>query len=129
MKRFYSMGFCFLNGGGICLFSLRNILWRSTDPDSGSWPFVSLGWNHEDTLEHGQFRQVFLNLFWFAALHFTSKYQLNSEIGGTPRAFCGTQGFRGTPVENHWFRLFTFTELNPIKLFSLLTKNFSILSC
>ena len=28
----------------------------------------------------------------------------SSEIGGNPRAFHGTQGFRGTPVENHWLR-------------------------
>ncbi len=30
-----------------------------------------------------------------------SNLLVNSDIGGTPRAFNGTQGFRGTPIKNH----------------------------
>ncbi len=40
--------------------------------------------------------------YYTASIGYTSKYHLNLEIGGTPTAFCGTLGFRGTLVENHW---------------------------
>ena len=36
----------------------------------------------------------------------------SSEIDGTPRAFHGTQEFRGTPVENHCFRVKFFNGSN-----------------
>ena len=37
----------------------------------------------------------------------------SSEIGGTPRVFRGTQGFRSTPVENHCPTAFKFVFAFP----------------
>ncbi len=51
---------------------------------------------------------VFINLAWLfnnlaaplAAIYYLVNASKVWKLGGTPRAFCGTQGFRGTLVEN-----------------------------